>query len=184
MSKQVKRLRTLSSNKKGSIEIGINTIVIMVIAIVLLGLGVGFVKGIFAKMSGLTETISIDDMTNPPTSSDPIKINPAKIEVKSGEGKPVQIGVYNKESSEEDFGIKISECTNPPSTNEVPFLDALSMNIKSGEAGAFQGSLYAGTDAGGTIKYGAGDHICKLEAYETTSGNTVYETQFHLIVTT
>ena len=43
-------------NKKAALELSINAIVIVVLAMTLLGLGLGFIRGMFNKINPLTDT--------------------------------------------------------------------------------------------------------------------------------
>ena len=42
-------------NKKGALELSINAIVIVILAMTLLGLGLGFVRGMFGKITGISD---------------------------------------------------------------------------------------------------------------------------------
>ena len=58
-------------DKKGALELSINAIVILIIAITMLGLGLGFVRGMFGKASGQFEELTgaevpVDTVTESP----------------------------------------------------------------------------------------------------------------------
>ena len=50
--------RGLMFNKSGSLEISIQAIVIVVLAMTLLGLGLGFVKGLFGDITATTTSVT------------------------------------------------------------------------------------------------------------------------------
>ncbi len=85
--------------KKGSLELSINAIVILVLAITLLGLGLTFIRGLFGKATDkLGGFVDATDLDNPPTAENPISI-PDTIEITAGSTRELKVGFYNKASS-------------------------------------------------------------------------------------
>jgi len=83
-------------DKKGSMELGINAIVIIIIALAILGLGIGFVTKLFTS-SG-EKLGSIIDRTELPVHSDsqnPIVFETSYIKVKKGGSTNLKVAVYN-----------------------------------------------------------------------------------------
>ena len=173
-------------NRRASLEIGINTIVILVIAMMLLGLGIGFVRGLFSKANQLPGLIDTNSWENPPTSSEPIKLTPSSIEIKGGDTKDVKVGVYNKGVSTKSFTVGIPTCTN----GAVPDVKAVSADIPSGESRSFK-VIIAAVNASDPAapKLPPQKYICKLQGIEVDasgnaiSGGTTYDTQFIMTVT-
>ena len=97
--------------KKGSLNLSIEAIVIIVIAMTLLGLGIGFVKGIIGDTVDLSkdtlaktkERIS-DDLR---TSGKKVSISP-EILLERGKQKVETIGIANTDTVSSQFGIKIT----------------------------------------------------------------------------
>ena len=54
---EIFKIGRLKEHKKGSLELSINAIIIVVLAMTLLGLGLGFIRGMFKKITGTTETV-------------------------------------------------------------------------------------------------------------------------------
>jgi hypothetical protein len=79
-------------NKKGSMELSVNSIVILVIAIVMLGLILGFVR---SKFSQLDNKIGIDEPDAPTASaSQTFTMSRNQITVNPGEELGLKFGVY------------------------------------------------------------------------------------------
>jgi hypothetical protein len=78
-------------NKKGSMELSVNSIVILVIAIVMLGLILGFVKSKFSKLDIAQEE------PDPATASagEPITLSKASLSISSGQTVTMKFGMYN-----------------------------------------------------------------------------------------
>jgi len=171
-------------NKRGSLEIGVNTIVILVIAMMLLGLGIGFVKGLFGQANKLPELIDTDSWENPPTANDPIRLTPTNIELKKGTDKDMKIGVYNT-GSEGTFTIMISSCKGPvvdgQPSDKVPQLLAADSLIKSGASQGFKAILTANDNEG--LELTKGKYVCTIQATNPEDETNSYSTQFIMTVT-
>ncbi|MBU4502180.1 MAG: hypothetical protein KKA79_06290 [Nanoarchaeota archaeon] len=91
-------------NKKGAMELSINTIVIVVIGITLLVLGLVFVRGIFEKLGGLGEgAFQKAEQELKQIQAGDTKINfPATIPVKKGKSANTVLKICNTEGTLED----------------------------------------------------------------------------------
>ena len=87
------KLRQLG--KKADLSLSINTIVILILAITVMGLGLTFIRGLFKgaqeKLGGALQATELD---NPPTAEKPITID-AQVEVSINEERTLKIGIYN-----------------------------------------------------------------------------------------
>lgn len=167
--------------RKGSLEIGVNTIVILVIAMMLLGLGIGFVKGIFGKANTLPDLIDTSNWQNPPTAAEPVRMTPSTLEIKSGKSKDVKIGVYNKAVVEHTFTIAIPKCVGPAdSDNPVPLIQGLDIPVSAGEAKARSYTIFAKSTDG--TKLPQGKYICEITATADGTDAPTYDTDFVLTV--
>ena len=82
-------------NKKGALELSINAIVILIIAITMLGLGLGFVRGMFGKISTQVEEQVASEPEPPiPTSDNPITMSRESIVTKANEDEIIKISVF------------------------------------------------------------------------------------------
>jgi len=88
-------------NKRG-MALSINTIIIVIIALVFLGIAITFVIGMFDDLE-IPDYPTIDI---PPTADEPIKFNPSVIE--RGKDNKMTIAYYNNELAEIDSSVKPS----------------------------------------------------------------------------
>lgn len=159
-------------NKRASLEIGINTIVILVIAMMILGLGIGFVKGIFGKLGKVVKGISTDQLTNPPTAQDPVSMDQTELSVKSGDHHfQTRAGIYNK-WEEGNYTLQIGGCIG----GVKPQLDVLPETIPKGEGKGFVINIYGQkvSDNSNNPTYeaiSAGSYICSLQAVLINGNN-------------
>src|SRR3989338_10113140 len=90
---------TMRSNKRASLELSVNAIVIVVLAFAMLGLGLIFVRNLF---SGITETTTqveeqvkqqiLDDLR---TGNKPLSFPVQRVKVGVGDKKDLAFGVLN-----------------------------------------------------------------------------------------
>jgi len=82
--------------KKGAFSLSVNAIVILILAIVMLGLGVTFIRNMFGKVSGqIEEMISAEPEPQSPFRSDPITLSREHIITTSGDTEVIKVSVYN-----------------------------------------------------------------------------------------
>src|SRR3989338_5702909 len=98
-------------NKKGALELSMNTIVIIVIGVTLLILGLAFVRGIFGKVTKLSEGAfeqaegKIGDFSQ---INKPLTVTPERISVTKGESKIVSIVLANLKEKETTASATVS----------------------------------------------------------------------------
>lgn len=96
--------------KKGSLNLSIEAIVIIVIAFVVLGLGLGFVRGIFEQGTGLTEDAlsaagdSIKDSLQ--KSNDPLYFPKDTLTIGAGKQSFEALGIKNVGDLSDDFSVE------------------------------------------------------------------------------
>jgi len=89
-------------NKKGSMELSVNSIVILVIAIVLMGLILGFVK---TQMDNVTKRFTQNEPEAPvATASSPITLSRADLIVDADEKLGLKAQVYNTNTTNTIYG--------------------------------------------------------------------------------
>jgi len=105
------------SNKRASLEISIQAIVIVVLAMTLLGLGLGFIKGMFGRINPLTEDVTehvkqqiLEDLR---TGDKKISFPQTEIVIERGSSKVVTLGIKNKETSSFEYEISLSAVSGP-----------------------------------------------------------------------
>ncbi len=170
-------------NRRASLEIGVNTIVILVIAMMLLGLGIGFIRGLFNKANQLPGLIDTSQWQNPPTASTPIVLTPSSVQVKGGDSTNIVVGIYNKEpgSSSLTFNVNISSCTG----GVVPSVKTQPATIAAGDSVGIPIIVTAVDSTHGNAKLLPDQYICTMVANATVTGTNAvgYQTQFIMTVT-
>ncbi len=107
--------------KKGSLELSVTSIVILIMAIVILGLGLGFVKTMFDKTTGQIKDINKDIerqmIADLKESTERILMDNDNIEIEQGKTREVYLGLRNELDTDYTFTIdglgKIDTLTNP-----------------------------------------------------------------------
>lgn len=118
-------------NKKASLNLSINAIVIIVLAMTLLGLGLTFIRGIFRKAGGITETtfekISEQLDTDLQTSEAPLLFSETRLAMERGGPSSLEgFGVRNDGNVPISYGIKIVAFSCPDAAEvdgECPAVD-------------------------------------------------------------
>ena len=101
----------LFSRKKGALQLSINAIVIIVLAMTLLGLGLTFIRGMFSNIVELSEStfekISEELNGRLATSDEPLLFSKTTLSIERGSKSLEGVGVRNDADSSIDYGIKI-----------------------------------------------------------------------------
>ncbi len=94
--------------KKASLNLSINAIVILILAITMLGLGLTFMKTMFGKVTDqfgeVSSEIETEIIKKLESSSSRLEFTNTQIEMKRGEEKTVYFGVYNNLQADCNFG--------------------------------------------------------------------------------
>jgi hypothetical protein len=93
--------------KKGAVELTLNTIVIIVFAVTLLGLGLFFIKDYFGKAQ---ELIQLPEPTVEASVSEPIALGFNQMDVKRNSQARFTVGFYNNYNETVNVKPEISEC--------------------------------------------------------------------------
>jgi len=88
-------------NKKASLELSIRTIVIVILAMTLLGLGLGFIRNMFSDIGGLSEDVTeqirqqvLNDLI---TNDKKVSFPKTEIKIGKGDAEILVVGIRNKE---------------------------------------------------------------------------------------
>lgn len=112
-------------SKKGALELSMSTIIIVVIGVTLLILGLTFVKGIFGKISGISEEtfdkarellVGLEDV------NELLTISPSQTEIEQDGDDAIKVIIAN--FGEKDITIK-AETTSPDDKIDCAFADTL-----------------------------------------------------------
>lgn len=106
-------MRLDRGDRSAAMQLGISTIVILVIAMVMIGAGISFIRTIFSSGQQVVEqSVPSSDLTINPTTEEPLAMSPADITEEAGGSATLQIGIYNNKNQALDFKINLSECRN------------------------------------------------------------------------
>lgn len=95
--------------KKAALDVSINSIVVIIFAIVMLGLGIAFIRGMFGGITGQIEDIIPGiKLEKAPTVDDPFTISTTQLKVNRGETKILEVGYYNFENAQKDITLEVS----------------------------------------------------------------------------
>ncbi|MEK6828455.1 MAG: hypothetical protein AABX78_03825 [Nanoarchaeota archaeon] len=104
-------------NKKASLEISIQAIVIVVLAMTLLGLGLGFIRGMFKNISGATEDVTeqvrervIGDLIS---GDKKISFPKTEIFVDKGGSAVLTVGIRNKKDTPLHYKMRFTPINGP-----------------------------------------------------------------------
>lgn len=113
-------------NKKGSLEISIQAIVIVVLAMTLLGLGLGFIKGMFKNITSTTEDVSeqvrqkvLDDLVQ---GDKKISFPKTEITIDKGGSTVLTVGIRNKGDTSLTYKMRFTAVNGPPGAGISPNL--------------------------------------------------------------
>lgn len=97
--------------KKGDLNLSINAIVVLILAITMLGLGLGFMRNMFSKttsqFSEVGDTMKEQIINDIRSSNQRLAFDKAEITMKKGEKKDVFYGIRNDLSGSRTFGIRV-----------------------------------------------------------------------------
>ncbi len=102
-------------NKKGGLNLSINAIVVLILAITMLGLGLSFMRNIFGsatkefgEVGGTVKKQMIDQMKE---SDKLFDLSRPKVELRAGEDTQIFIGFKNKATTTKTFQIRVVEAS-------------------------------------------------------------------------
>lgn len=109
-------------HKRGALDLSIQTIVIVVIAMTLLGLGLGFVRNIFSNIGDLSEStfqrISEQLSTDLATSEAPLIFSQSRLSLERRASKIEGFGVRNDGNNPVKYGFKVETFSCPDSAKD------------------------------------------------------------------
>jgi len=121
-------------NKKAAMELSVTAIVILILAIVILGLALGFIRGMFTKVATQFEQ-QIAAEPEPPAASgsEPVTLSRESLIVHSGDPVALKVGIHNPSNRGwTNTGFNIS-CGTPP-ISMVTDAQFNEKDLKSGES--------------------------------------------------
>ena len=158
-------------SRKGSLELSVNAIVVLVMAIAVLGLGLAFIRGALTKAQGnVFKAIDNAQLENPASSDKPATVDRITT-LKQGTSSPLRMGFYNSGSGNVDVTPAIS-CIKSGETGDTSALTYSTgqQTVAGGQAVGFEGLVDASASS-------AGNYLCTVKFTDTVS------TQFYITVT-
>ncbi len=187
--------------KKASLQLSINAIVVLVMAMVVLGLGLSFIRNLIGQGENqLGKTIDNIDLNLPASATDRITI-PSEISLKRGGSTEVEVGFYNINSNglmaspalckESGGKYKVGgsgwklECvdTKKQKINDKQIvISAPAAKVESGTAEGFLAIISDGCQNLGdsytdckSNKLKSGDYVCSIKIYGSKDGELTSE---------
>jgi hypothetical protein len=104
-------------NKRASLELSIRAIVIVILAMTLLGLGLGFIRGMFKDIGGITEDVSeqirqqiLDDLI---TNDKSLSFPKIEIVIDRGDSEILTVGLRNKRNTPLNYKMIFTAISGP-----------------------------------------------------------------------
>lgn len=169
----------MRKNRKGSMELGINSIVILIIALALLGLGIGFITNLFKGGEGNLEGLMDSQKIKVHANADELVVfDPADLTVKANKELTFQVVVYNSLNSPAEVTLELESCVdNDMVEQENIRLVSAAHTIKSGEEAMFKAKIFGGDTDSGT-------YICSIKAlFSSESEDEEYSQQVFIKIT-
>jgi hypothetical protein len=189
MSATEKRSDNMRRSRKGSLELSVNAIVVLVMAIAILGLGLAFIRGALGKaQTNVFRAIDNAQLENPATTEHPATVD-RNILIKGTNPSELKLGFYNT-GSDKNIKPVVGNCQGVDTsgvevTTAMPTFSISSgqLDAPAGTAIGFQGLIKAeGVSA--TTGPVAGTYTCTIEFQDTDAANAVIETaQAYITVT-
>ena len=89
--------------KKGSLNLSMNAIVVLILAITMLGLGLTFMRGLFKQATErVTEAVSAQELVNPPTVDSPLTAAPGDLTIRTKEVGKIIVAYLSQHSGADD----------------------------------------------------------------------------------
>jgi hypothetical protein len=107
-------------NKKADLSLSTNAIVVLIIAITILGLALGFTRSIFnnlgKKIGDVSGQTKID---NPPTIENPMTLTTDQMDVRKGDGFDLKVGFFNHYDNSMPASVRLITCLDSEGNDEA-----------------------------------------------------------------
>lgn len=162
-------------NKKAAMELGISTVVMLVIAIVIIGGGITFIRGFFTKGTDtLSNSFDLADFGLEPSASEPLVLIDGKMNIKTGREDVVRVGFYNRHGDTKNVSVGFGNCITTVATDSAcgeggipkPQIKVLPEVIDVGASAPFGTQVIAKCAGEVEGNLPAGTYTCSLVAFE------------------
>lgn len=154
----------LGMTKKASLQLSVNAIVVLVLAITMLGLGLAFTKGKFAELG---ERIEVPEPNYPATAEDPIVLAVNEITMKQGKAAGFSANFYNDGNT--GYFYPCLQCNNTWSDDNSTLRQAV--EVTSGEYETYRVIVNEPGDDPTTQWPPVGTWICTLQFIDAGNSN-------------
>ena len=84
------------NSRKGALELGVNAIVILIIALTVLGIAIAFIIGAFGQVKGkFNIALEQDPFSQPADATTPIKFESETLDLKANSDNTIVVNIYN-----------------------------------------------------------------------------------------
>ncbi|MBI4139757.1 hypothetical protein HY483_02225 [Candidatus Woesearchaeota archaeon] len=150
--------------RKASLDLSVNSIVVMVIAFVVLGLILTFTRGIFSFGQGqLAQITNVVDLAEKPTSENPIVPRSFILSPGDTAGRKVSMGLYNTGQSKiTGVSISFDKCIgNTAASNNKPTIKMIPTgDIEPSKSVGITALVVNNAGSGGLA---SGQYVCSLK---------------------
>lgn len=122
-------------NKKASLSLSVNAIVVLVIGIVVLGLALGFTRGMFGTLS---QSLTIPEPNYPATADEPIVLPQETVDAKASKDLIMTINFYNDYATDTWTPNLVCEGLSLIENDEVSYLTTAQQAVEAGEYKGFK----------------------------------------------
>jgi len=165
-------MKIFSRKKRAALDLSLTTIVILIFAITVLGLGLVLIRGLFNKAEGeIDKAFNQGQLKVPPTANEPFTISKTRLTLNRGDKDELQVAIYNTGIKSHSFGMQtLGQCAETelnPVTEEPYFLltpsnlQVVERQVKQQEIGSW----------GLTIRVAkqtpTGDYACSIRGWTT-----------------
>ncbi len=169
--------------RKGSLSLSVNAIVVFVLAFAMLGVGLVFVNMIKDKfLDSGEDIIDINELKNPPSSSDPLTVK-SEIRLAKRNNLKLEVGYYNTMNNmAKSATIGISQCLYEDDSGDSYYQDDIldhlkvispSIDVPASEGRGFK--IIIREEGDGLVN---GLYVCKMVVYNKDEATDVEGIQF------
>ena len=182
-------------NKRASLEMSIQAIVIVVLAMTLLGLGLGFIKGMFKNITSTTEDVSeqvrqkvLDDLIQ---TDKKVSFPKTEIEIDKGGSTVLTVGIRNRNDAALKYKILFTTVKGPPVTPPEEEVTSAQLSEFSNYFQYNKNAIYELAAAGSDVRSirlsiitsiaKSGSYLVRFDVIDN-SDNSIYATKSFFVV--
>jgi len=151
--------------KKGALELSASAIVILILAIVMLGLALGFVRGMFGKATtSFEELISAEPEPSAPSGGEPLTLSKEVIVTRAKEDVVLKVAAYNPSNVDWTNTAPVLNCA---SDQVINIIQVNNRTVRQGETQSYNVLV--------SIKSSAppGSYLCDASVNESVKDFTI-----------